>query len=147
MSRRRTKAEEIRNPEHYLKRYIASERKKEQEEDTEYYNLHESLDSMVERASAGYDHSSYRLFSVNLENEEIEDALAKRNLFGWIDQIENPQLHKAVSNLSTEKKTLLTLRYQYQKTQQEVSRIMHIGQQAVSKSERGILKEIKKFFK
>lgn len=102
---------------------------------------------MVERASAGYDHSSYRLFSVNLENEEIEDALAKRNLFGWIDQIENPQLHKAVSNLSTEKKTLLTLRYQYQKTQQEVSRIMHIGQQAVSKSERGILKEIKKFFK
>ena len=147
MSRSRTKAEEIRNPEHYFKRYIACERKKEQEEDTEYYNLHESLDSMVERASAGYDHSSYRLFSVNLENEEIEDALAKRNLFGWIDQIENPQLHKAVSNLSTEKKTLLTLRYQYQKTQQEVSRIMNIGQQAVSKSERGILKEIKKFFK
>ena len=147
MSRRRTKAEEIRNPEHYFKRYIACERKREQDEDTEYYNLHESLDSMVERASAGYDHSSYRLFSVNLENEEIEDALAKRNLFGWIDQIENPQLHKAVSNLSTEKKTLLTLRYQYQKTQQEVSRIMHIGQQAVSKSERGILKEIKKFFK
>lgn len=146
MLRCKTKAEEIRNPEHYFNRYIARERKKEQE-DTEYYNLHESLDSMVERASAGYDHSSYRLFSVNLENEEIEDALAKRNLFGWIDQIENPQLHKAVSNLSTEKKTLLTLRYQYQKTQQEVSRIMHIGQQAVSKSERGILKEIKKFFK
>ena len=97
MSRRRTKAEEIRNPEHYFKRYIACERKKEQEEDTEYYNLHESLDSMVERASAGYDHSSYRLFSVNLENEEIEDALAKRNLFGWIDQIENPQLHKAAA--------------------------------------------------
>ena len=62
-------------------------------------------------------------------------------------QIENPQLHKAVSSLSTEKKILLTLRYQCQKTQQEVSKIMHIRQQAVSKSERGILKEIKKFFK
>ena len=74
---------------------------------------------MVERASAGYDRSAYRLFSVNLENEEIEDALAKRNLLGWIDQ----------------------------KTQQEVARIMHVGQQAVSKGERGILKEIKKFFK
>ena len=102
---------------------------------------------MVERASTGYDRSAYRLFSVNLENEEIEDALAKRNLFGWIDQIENPQLHEAVSSLSTEKKILLTLRYQCQKTQQEVSKIMHIRQQAVSKSERGILKEIKKFFK
>ena len=102
---------------------------------------------MVERASAGYDRSAYRLFSVNLENEEIEDALAKRNLLGWIDQIENPRLHKAISSLSMEKKILLTLRYQYQKTQQEVARIMHIGQQAVSKGERGILKEIKKFFK
>ena len=91
MSRRRTKAEEIRNPEHYFNRYIACERKKEQEEDAEYYDLHESLDSMVERASTGYVRSAYRLFSVNLENEEIEDALAKRNLFGWIDQIENPQ--------------------------------------------------------
>jgi len=141
MSRRRTKAEEIRNPEHYFNRYIACERKKEQEEDAEYYDLHESLDSMVERASTGYDRSAYRLFSVNLENEEIEDALAKRNLF------ESPQLHKAVSSLSTEKKILLTLRYQCQKTQQEVSKIMHIRQQAVSKSERGILKEIKKFFK
>ena len=47
MSRRKTKAEEIRNPEHYFNRYIARERKKEQEEDTEYYNLHESLDSMI----------------------------------------------------------------------------------------------------
>lgn len=28
MSRRRTKAEDIRNPEHYFKRYIACERKK-----------------------------------------------------------------------------------------------------------------------
>ena len=54
MSRRRTKAEEIRNPEHYFNRYIACERKKEQEEDAEYYDLHESLDSMVERASTGY---------------------------------------------------------------------------------------------
>ena len=43
MSRRRTKAEDIRNPEHYFKRYIACERKKEQEEDAEYYDLHESL--------------------------------------------------------------------------------------------------------
>ena len=46
MSRRRTKAEEIRNPEHYFNRYIACERKKEQEEDAEYYDLH-PLDTTV----------------------------------------------------------------------------------------------------
>ena len=47
MSRRRTKAEEIRNPEHYFNRYVACERKKEQEEDAEYYNLHCSLDELL----------------------------------------------------------------------------------------------------
>ena len=53
MSRRRTKAEEIRNPEHYFNRYVACERKKEQKEDAEYYNLHCSLDELSEQAAAG----------------------------------------------------------------------------------------------
>ena len=39
MSRRRTKAEEIRNPEHYFNRYIACERKKEQEENERQYKI------------------------------------------------------------------------------------------------------------
>ena len=56
MSRRRTKAEEIRNPEHYFNRYVACERKKEQEEDAEYYNLHCSLDELSEQAAAGFNH-------------------------------------------------------------------------------------------
>ncbi len=147
MSRRRTKAEEIRNPEHYFNRYIACERKREQAEDSKYYDLNESLESMIDRASTGYDRDTYHFFSVNLGNEEIEDALSKRSILGWIDQIENPLLHKAVSGLPMEKKILLTLRYQYQKTQQEVAEIMHVQQQAVSKVERRILKEIKKIFK
>ena len=147
MSRRRTKAEEIRNPEHYFNRYIACERKREQAEDSKYYDLNESLESLIDRASTGYDRGSHRFFSVNLENEEIEDALSKRSILGWIDQIENPLLHKAVSGLPMEKKILLTLRYQYQKTQQEVAEIMHVQQQTVSKGERSVLKEIKKFFK
>ena len=78
MSRRRTKAEEIRNPEHYFNRYIACERKKEQEEDAEYYDLHESLDSMVERASTGYLPYGYESINRQIQiNKEQADVVQK----------------------------------------------------------------------
>ena len=147
MSRRRTKAEEIRNPEHYFNRYVACERKKEQEEDAEYYNLHCSLDELSEQAAAGFNHDFAYFFSVNRENEDMERLYAKKNVFGWIDQIENQKLQKAVAQLPADKKLLLTLRYQYRKTQREVAQIMNIKQASVCERENRILKEIKKFLK
>ena len=72
MSRRRTKAEEIRNPEHYFNRYIACERKKEQEEDTEYYNLHESLDSMILYAAGKLKRNTSETSAVSFKTSEIQ---------------------------------------------------------------------------
>ena len=138
MSRRRTKAEEIRNPEHYFNRYVACERKKE---------LHCSLDELSEQAAAGFNHDFAYFFSVNRENEDMERLYAKKNVFGWIDQIENQKLQKAVAQLPADKKLLLTLRYQYRKTQREVAQIMNIKQSSVCERENRILKEIKKFLK
>ena len=112
MSRRRTKAEEIRNPEHYFNRYIACERKKEQEENAEYYHLHCSLDELSEQAAAGFHHDFVYYFSANRENEDMERLYAKKNVFGWIDQIENSKLQEAIAQLPADKKLLLTLRSQ-----------------------------------
>ena len=147
MSRRRTKAEEIRNPEHYFNRYIACERKKEQEENAEYYNLHCTLDELSEQAAAGFHHDFVYYFSANRENEDMERLYAKKNVFGWIDQIENSKLQEAIAQLPADKKLLLTLRYQYRKTQREVAQIMNIKQSSVCERENRILKEIKKFLK
>ncbi len=72
MSRRRTKAEEIRNPEHYFNRYIACERKKEQEEDTEYYNLHESLDSMILYAAGKLKRNTSETSAVSSKTSKIQ---------------------------------------------------------------------------
>ena len=72
MSRRRTKAEEIRNPEHYFNRYIACERKKEQEEDTEYYNLHESLDSMILYAAGKLKRNTSETSAVSSKPSKIQ---------------------------------------------------------------------------
>ena len=72
MSRRRTKAEDIRNPEHYFNRYIARERKKEQEEDTEYYNLHESLDSMILYAAGKLKRNTSETSAVSSKTSKIQ---------------------------------------------------------------------------
>ena len=72
---------------------------------------------------------------------------AKKNVFGWIDQIENSKLQEAIAQLPADKKLLLTLRYQYRKTQREVAQIMNIKQSSVCERENRILKEIKKFLK
>ena len=79
MSRRRTKAEEIRNPEHYFNRYVACERKKEQEEDAEYYNLHCSLDELSEQAAAGFNHDFAYFFSVT-EKTKIWNVSTQRKM-------------------------------------------------------------------
>ena len=121
MSRRRTKAEEIRNPEHYFNRYIACERKKEQEEDAEYYDLHESLDSMVERASTGYDRSAYRLFSVNLENEEIEDqTVCRQEINVLFDALQTMNFDLQKRDLPTEPSVPEKCRYAFSKVSDAV---------------------------
>lgn len=71
MLRCKTKAEEIRNPEHYFNRYIARERKKEQE-DTEYYNLHESLDSMILYAAGKLKRNTSETSAVSSKTSKIQ---------------------------------------------------------------------------
>ena len=121
--------------------------KKEQEENAEYYNLHCSLDELSEQAAAGFHHDFVYYFSANRENEDMERLYAKKNVFGWIDQIENSKLQEAIAQLPADKKLLLTLRYQYRKTQREVAQIMNIKQSSVCERENRILKEIKEFLK
>lgn len=57
------------------------------------------------------------------------------------------KLQEAIAQLPADKKLLLTLRYQYRKTQREVAQIMNIKQSSVCERENRILKEIKKFLK
>ena len=91
MSRRRTKAEEIRNPEHYFNRYIACERKKEQEEDTEYYNLHESLDSMILYAAG------------KLKREDSETKVLPEQRHGEIENLQCALLPVSTQSVESKK--------------------------------------------
>lgn len=133
MSRRKTKAEDIRNPERYFNRYMAKEAKKEQDTKNRYYSVFDSLDELLATNRIG--NESKILLATNAEGEDFERLLSDTNLLAWIDLIENPTLYTAVSSLPKKDKVFLTLRYKYVLSQTELSEILGVSQATISKRE------------
>ena len=106
MSRRKTKAEEIRNPEHYFNKYIAMEILKDREKEDEYYEMFDSLEELTESGKRT-SHENLMLVAVNVDNRDLEAALAASSQFAWIEMIKNPKLYKVISELSCQQKELL----------------------------------------
>ncbi len=139
MPKHRTKAEDIRNPEHYFNRYIAMEVKHDQ-----------AVQQVISKNECSFEekceHEDFQLrFADNLNNELLDEALSNSE-FGWIEAIENQTLYAAVISLSDEQKRLLTLLYREQLLQTEIAQILNINQSRVSRRLDTILKKIKKFF-
>lgn len=72
MSRRKTKSEDIRNPEHYFNRYIAKERLKDQERQAEYDNFFCSLDEKLSLGDGKIGGRSQMLVAVNENGDDLE---------------------------------------------------------------------------
>lgn len=145
MSKRRTKAEEIKRPENYFNRYIALEIRKDKEKDIKYYDSICSLEKKIAGEDLGAKSKNQLLLAVNLDDAEFEKYIVESNDFGWIEMIENEALLTAISKLSERDKIFLTLRYQYCLSQLEVAKVMGIAQSTVSWRESQIIKKIKKF--
>lgn len=147
MPRRKTKPEEIRNPANYFSKYITMENKRNEIDTAEYYRVNMSLESLIVGGEEGVGRAIRRCFVSNEGNSDFEKVLAEESFFGWIDLIDNPRLHKCVVNLPKNQLVLLTLRFQYCKSQSETAEMMGISQHTVSTNERRILNKIKKFLK
>ena len=87
------------------------------------------------------------LVAVNVDDREMEAALCESTLFGWIDYVENPILHKAIRILPDEDKFFLTLRFKDCLTQKETAKVMHVVQSSVSRREKRLKNIFKKFEK
>ena len=146
MSRRKTKAKEIRNPEHYFNKYIAMEIRKDREKEDEYYERFDSLEGLT-GSNNELKHDKLMLLAVNVDGSELEAALAESTLFGWIDYIENPTLHKAIKKLPYEDKWLLTLRYKYCLSQTEIAEMFQLVQSSICRRERRLKKYFEEIFK
>lgn len=72
MTRRKTKPEEIRNPDHYFKKYIAMEIKHDQIETDEYHRMFLSTDAILEGGEDGVSRDRLLTLSINAKGELFE---------------------------------------------------------------------------
>lgn len=82
-----------------------------------------------------------------VDNFDMDKHLEEQNLLGWIELIENENLHKAVKSLSIEKQIFISYIVTECRTQCELADIYHIAQQNISKRFNNIIKKLRKFIK
>ena len=110
MSRRKTRAEDIRNPEHYFNRMVALEHLRDEQDTAKYIKQFPSLEAMIESGNEGPGHNSVMLLAVNENGEEFDRYITHASMLGWLEVIDYETLYQAIYSLSYEDKLLLTFR-------------------------------------
>lgn len=78
---------------------------------------------------------------------DVDKQVAEQSLLGWIELIENKNLHKAVKSLSIEDQIFISYIVKECRTQRELSNIYNIAQQNISKRFNNIIKKLRRFMK
>ena len=147
MSKRRIKVDEIRNPDKYFQKYMAYEKRKDNEVNQKYYDLLRSLSEFFVGGDGNTKNEDRLLLADNLNGEEFEKYIIESSVFGWIEMIENEALFAAINQLAKRDKIILTLQYQYCLSQAEIAKVMGLSQSTLCWRKAQILKELKKFLK
>lgn len=140
MAKPKTRAEDIRNPEHYFNKYIALEVKHDQMKQREIEDNECSLEEKAEFTS--FDHQ----ISVNKNGELFDEVLSTHSELAWMETVKNPKLYAALQSLSDEQKRLLTLIYVHDLSQEQLAVMYGISQQAISRRIQRAQDKIKTFF-
>ena len=74
---------------------------------------------------------------------DVDKQVAEKNLLGWIELIENDNLHKAGKSLHLEDQIFISYIVKECRTQKELAKIYKIAQQNISKRFRKILNKIR----
>jgi len=140
MPRPRTKAEDIKNPEHYFNKYIAMEVKHDQASQTEIEANEYSLEEKIE--SKAFEYS----IAVNKNGELFDDVLFQESAIGWIEQIKNNKLRTVLSHLTSHQQEIVFLLFVKELLPKEIAEKLGITQAAVSIQTKRIMEKIKIFF-
>ena len=87
------------------------------------------------------------LYDKELENADIENQAFEKNLLGWIELIENENLHSAIRNLSIEDQIFISYIVKECKTQRELEDKYKIAHQNISKRFSKIIEKLRKILK
>ena len=78
---------------------------------------------------------------------DVDKQLFEKNLLGWIELVENKNLHKALKSLKIEDQIFISYIVKECKTQRELAKIYGIAQKNICKKFERLIKKIKKFLK
>lgn len=146
MTRRKTKPEEIQNPDHYFRKYIAMEIKHDQADEKEYHRMFLSTDAILENSVDGISRERLLSLALNIKGELYESITTPNNSQEWITQMQNRTLRKAMNELSHKQQDVLFYRYYQEDNQEVTAELMDISQQSVSRLERRAKEKIEKIF-
>ena len=79
------------------------------------------------------------------EDFDVDKQAQEQSLLGWIELIENKDLHKAIKNLSLEEQILLSYIFYKDKTQSEIANLYKVTQQSISYKIDKIISKIKNY--
>lgn len=147
MSRRRTKPEEIKNKNHYFKRYVAKEALHDHIMQNDYESMNVSFEQTLESKDRVVNSERLLMLAANESGELFDAYLAERSVQSWLECISNPEVHKALKQLTEIQQNILYLRYYHMLSQRETAEMLHSTQQCVSKQERAAKRKIKIFLK
>lgn len=147
MPRRRTKPEEIKNKKHYFKRYVAMESLHDHIMQNDYESMNVSLEQTLESKDRVVNSERLLLLAVNESGELFDAYMAESSVQSWLECISNPELYKALKQLTDIQQNILYLRYYHVLSQRETAEMLHCTQQCVSKQERAAKRKIKLFLK
>lgn len=147
MSRRRTKPEEIKNTNHYFKRYVAKESLHDHILQNNYESMNVSLEQTLEGKDRVVNSERLLMLAVNESGELFDAYLAESSVQSWLECISDPELYKALKQLTELQQNILYLRYYHMLSQRETAEMLHCTQQCISKQERAAKRKIKNILK
>ena len=147
MSRRRTRPEEIKNKNNYFKRYVAKESLHDRISQNDYESMNVSFEQTLESKDRVVNSERLLMLAVNESGELFDAFLSESSVQSWLECISDPELYKALKQLTEIQQNILYLRYYHMLSQRETAEMLHCTQQCVSKQERAAKRKIKLFLK
>ena len=143
MSRRKTKAENIKNPEHYFNSMIKKELERDKNKTAKYHTMFISYDEITDMDSIRMNRDILLQLAAK-QDRELHSGEAP--WLSWFESFENETLYFAVLRLTQRQQFILYLRFYLEYSQEQIGAFLNISQQAVSRNERTAIKKIKKYF-
>lgn len=114
-----------------------------------FYTVIKNMDTKDEIKQSKINEHELQIYDILYDNFsedfDVDKQAQEQSLLGWIELIENKDLHKAIKNLSLEEQILLSYIFYKDKTQSEIANLYKVTQQSISYKIDKIISKIKNY--